>query len=176
MDTKDESYDGENKKFFTFNKKIVIPRDEDGKPYLERRIIISIRGLFSIMYHKVLLSDDVCPHDHPWGFVTFILKGGYYEWTPSNQKERSKVRTARMGVDDTIEFCRWHGVGSVMYRPAKWRHRLELKQSYVDDLTKTENPIPAHTLVFSGRVVRDWGFFTKKGWIFWEKYNKKRDC
>lgn len=172
-----DRYDGENKKWIEIYKKVIIRRDEDGEPYLIRRTILTLGSWFSIKYHQILLSDDFCPHDHPWGFITIILKGGYYEWTPIEQKDSGVTVAGMIGVDGDIEVKKWHGAGSIMYRPATWKHRLELKVpiKYVNGRL-SDDPIIAHTLVFTGRVVRDWGFFTKSGWIFWKNYNKKRDC
>lgn len=180
-----EGYSGENDKLIEVNKRIVITRD-DGVPYLIRRSFLTIGKLFSLKYHQILQSDEACSHDHPWPFLTVILKGGYYEWTPVTQKEKGKVLRNKVADDGTIEVCRWHGAGSIMFRPANWRHRLELKENKYR-ATQYENgnliiqeiepePIPAHTFVITGRVIRDWGFFTKTGWKFWKDYNKRQHC
>lgn len=167
----EEGYTGENEKWFQFNKRIVIRR-EDGIPYLIRRTLISFGSWFSIKYHQILVSDDFCPHDHPWAFLTIILKGGYYEWTPKKQKDSGEYIDSQFGINGEYENCHWHKPGSIMYRPAHWEHRLELQK----DSNKGFQLIPAHTLVFTFKVVRDWGFITKNGWIFWKNYNKDRDC
>jgi hypothetical protein len=172
-----EGYTGENDSFIEINKRIVITRDGDADPtpYLIRRSLLTIGKFISFKYHQILQSDDVCPHDHPWAFITIILKGGYYEWTPVTQSESGKILHNRVGVDGNIEVQRWHGAGSIMYRPAKWRHRLELNTT-VETKDSSVQLVPAHTFVITLPVVRDWGFFTKTGWIFWKDYNKKRDC
>lgn len=57
--------------------------------------------------HHILRSDgDRELHDHPWGFVSIILGGGYREETPE--------RTSR----------KWPGM--VLFRRAEHRHRLHL--------------------------------------------------
>ncbi len=180
---KEESYTGENEKWLQFNKRIVIRRNEDdpnSPAYLIRRTLISFGKFFSMKYHQILQSDDECSHDHPWGFVTLILKGGYYEWTPISQKENGTVLDKRYNVHiNQYEVKRWHGAGTVLYRSAEWCHRLQLREELGFDQKKyvaTLTPIPAHTFVLTFRVVRDWGFFTTKGWIFWRNYNKQRDC
>lgn len=169
---KEKIYTGENEKWFLFNELITIRKD-DGTPYLVRRTLISLGKWFSIKYHKILVSDDICNHDHPWPFLTIILKGGYYEWTPRDQKDSGKFICHGFGVNGSDEKCHFHKPGSIMYRPANWIHRLELKTD-----VNNVNIIPAHTLVFTGKVVRDWGFITKEGWIFWKKYlkNKEKYC
>lgn len=184
---KEEGYSGENEQWFQFNKRIVIRREDTNEPYLIRRTIVSFGKWFSIKYHQVVKSDDLCSHNHPWAFLTIILKGGYYEWTPIMQNDKGKIVDHRVAIDgETIEVKKWHGVGSIMYRPANWIHRLELKQHdfQVENINgnlfiqKLDPPIifTAHTLVFTFKVIQEWGFFTKSGWIFWKNYNQKRDC
>lgn len=162
----------EKEPFIYFNKRKVITRDENGieVPYLIRRTILNISKFFSIKLHKIIQSDEICSHDHPWPFITIILKGGYYEWSPSHQNDSGEFIDKRISPDREFEICRWHGPGSILYRPASWRHQLELKPNFMGEL------IPATTLVFTGKVIRKWGFFTKSGWIFWENYDKQRDC
>lgn len=163
-----ESYTGENEKWIQINKQIVIQRD-DGIPYLIRRTLLSLGKFFSIKYHQILQSDEACSHDHPWPFITIILSGGYFEWTPKSQKENGEIISSRLDVRGEVEVLRYHAAGSIMYRPARWIHKVELKLD-------GKKLVPAKTLVFTGRVVRDWGFFTEGGWIHWKKYDKKRDC
>jgi hypothetical protein len=181
----EEGYTGENEKWFQFNKRIIIRR-EDGIPYLIRRTLISFGTWFSIKYHQILVSDDFCQHDHPWSFLTIILKGGYYEWTPKKQNDSGEYVDSQFSITGEYENCHWHKPGSIMYRPANWEHRLELEKkkvlvSQTIDINGIVNKfetqeIPAHTLVFTFKVVRDWGFITKTGWIFWKDYNKDRHC
>jgi hypothetical protein len=186
MKNNEDHYTGENEKWFQFNKRIVIYR-EDGIPYLIRRTLFSFGSWFSIKYHQILVSDEACMHDHPWSFLTIILKGGYYEWTPQKQKDSGEYINSQFSITGENENRYWHKPGSIMYRPANWEHRLELKESeqlwHVDrndgNIFLTEIPphtIIAHTLVFTGKVVRDWGFITKNGWIFWKDYNRDRHC
>jgi hypothetical protein len=168
--------------FFTFFKRTVITR-EDNLPYLIRITLISIGKLFSIKLHKIILSDDACIHDHPWSFISFIFKGGYYEWTVAEDvkqlwKERGyhsfgigyDTEKFKLSPDGTPLRKTWYGPGSLIYRPAKWAHALELKR---DD---NGNEIPASTFVITLRVTRKWGFFTPFGWIYWRNYQKGEHC
>jgi hypothetical protein len=170
----------QKEKFIYFNVKKTITRPENGKeiPYLLRHTLFAISKWFSIKIHRIIESDEICSHDHPWPFLTVILKGGYYEWTPLYKDEKKGILrkddegilTVRYAPDGIVEAKRWHGPGSILYRPAKSRHQLELKQGSDGKL------IPAKTLVFTGKVIRKWGFFTKKGWLHWREYDKQRDC
>jgi hypothetical protein len=176
----EEGYKGENKKIFEFNKRITITRLNNNGidvPYLKRHTLFSFSKYFSIKVHDIVDSDEICSHDHPWPFLTIMLRGGYYEWTPKSQKERGKILEERIGTDGTIEVRRWHGPGSIMYRPANWRHQLELPVEYKTTFNgDSEKPLPAKTFVLTFKVIRDWGFFTPKGWIYWDNYDKNKDC
>jgi hypothetical protein len=79
-----------------------------GEPYLVRwRLIWTNR--FSLYLHHILRSDeDRELHDHPWSFVSIILKGEYNEITAAGSAGQV------------------HGAGEILYRPAPWPHRLVL--------------------------------------------------
>jgi len=62
-------------------KRIVMDRVED-QPYLERYYVFlkdRKRFPFNVFLHHFLRSDPDDVHDHPWGYFTIILKGGYWE-------------------------------------------------------------------------------------------------
>ena len=110
---------------------------------------------FNITLHKIVRSDDPIMHDHPWPYMTIVLKGGYWEHTPVFDSA-GKVLT---------EFQTWRGPGSIIKRGANEYHWLELDP----------NVGPAITLFFMGQQQRDWGFLvkTKRGiyrWIKWTTY------
>lgn len=67
-------------------------------------------------------------HDHPWWFWTVILRGGYWE----------------LG-DDTRGWA-WRGPGTVLFRPATFRHNV---------VTKTDRA--CWSLVLTGPREREWG-------------------
>lgn len=59
----------------------------------------------SVRLHHWLKADDArAYHDHPWWFVTLVLKGSYTDQNPA-------------GAD-------WLHAGSVRYRPALHRHTV----------------------------------------------------
>ena len=119
-----------------------------GALYLDRLRVVSCPW-FGLYLHWFQTSDDDCLHDHPWPFLTVILRGGYWEDTPGPSLDRATV-------------SRWHGPGSVRVRPARWLHRIAID--------------PAHkpvTLVLRGPVGRAWGFETRAGWIPWRAYTQR---
>lgn len=51
----------------------------------------------------------------------------------------------------------WRRRFSVLYRPATWVHAIEIGQ-------------PLWTLVVRFRRIREWGFFSKRGWVHFSSY------
>jgi hypothetical protein len=117
----------------------------DGEPYL-RRLTVFKCPWFGIFLHKFLSDDDECLHDHPWPFVSIILRSGYWE---TGGGERA-----------------FYPPLSILFRKASWAHRIDLEP---------DRPLPI-TLVLCGPVIRKWGFFTKYGWIPWKKYDHRAHC
>ena len=89
-----------------YHKKTIIERG-DGADYLIRYSIFTCKW-FAIKVHKILLSDHDCLHDHPWKFISFIIKGGY--------------------VEHTVKGSRIYHPMNLLIRPAEFKHRLELHQ------------------------------------------------
>lgn len=150
------------KRIFSFIKKKVIQR-EDGKDYLIRYSLPNFWLPFSIKIHKILLSDDVCLHNHPWLFYSLILRGGYWEHTPPVDQHKVDISNSYDGIDSVKKWIR---PGSLLKRPAHWIHRLEI-------------PIntPCWTLVVTMNKTRGWGFFTKKwGFLDWRNYKSEEHC
>lgn len=109
------------------------------KGYMERYWLIPYNRFFvAARIHHILASDDDRAfHDHPWAYVTIILRGGYYEITPTWDK--SGVYTGAKRV--------WYGTGSVLFRRAASWHRLEVLQG--------EKTV---TLFITFKKTRAWGF------------------
>lgn len=97
------------------------------------------------LHHMIRADLDRDLHDHPWSFVSFILRGGYAEYL-------------RVG-DQTI--TRIHRPGSVVVRRAEDLHR-------VASLLTGE----AWTLVFTGPKVRKWGFQVGALWVPHDEYRR----
>lgn len=88
--------------------------------------------------HEILRSDnDRAFHDHPWNYLTVILRGGYFEVRPV-----FNASGIYQGEERT-----WHGPGAVLYRPANSWHRLEIPTG------KT-----ATTLFITTKYRQKWGF------------------
>jgi|ERR1044072_25256 hypothetical protein len=163
-----------------FRKKIICR--EDGTPYLIRTYLFKSK-LFQIVIHKVLQSDPDCLHDHPWNFISLILWGGYWEGTTPEQKLRGfELEFFKIKHNANI-YYRWYGPLSLLFRKAEWKHRLKLHDDNKKPIRSVDNlgnicvtgfkPKPCTTLVIMFKRKREWGFFTKAGWVPWQKYNNK---
>jgi hypothetical protein len=89
-------------------KRVILDR-ESNEPYLTRYyLFLKDRKWFpfNIFLHNFHRSDPDDLHDHPWPFVTIILRGGYWEHTPKGKF--------------------WRGAGTVNWAGSKSLHRVEL--------------------------------------------------
>lgn len=137
----------------------LIPDRRTGAIYMHRYyLFLKDRQTFPFNFtlHKIVRSDDPIMHDHPWPFLTLVLKGGYFEHTPIYDNKGKIVGEKR----------EWRGPGSMIKRSAKEYHWLEL-----------DNERPATTLFFMGPQQREWGFLVepkpnKHRWVRHDYYLK----
>ena len=135
--------------------RIILDR-ESNEPYLERYyIFLKDRTWFpfNIFLHKFLKGDPDDVHDHPWPYATLILKGGYYEYTPSFENGKMVGETKH-----------WRGPGHFRVCGAYSHHRIELKPG-----------VTAWTLFMPGPHKREWGFLVNNKWIQHQQYLKDRN-
>ena len=130
----------------------LIPDRTTGQDYMHRYyIFLKDRKWFpfNVTLHKIVRSDDPIMHDHPWGYMTIILSGGYWEHTPVFNNDGKMI----------AEFQKWRGPGSIIIRKANDYHWLELNEGGA-----------ATTLFFMGPQQREWGFLKNNKWIQHENY------
>ena len=121
-------------------------------PLLKRYILFRCPW-FGVYVHKLLRSDyQRSLHDHPWPFISVMLHGAYVE-VYDNQRD---------GLSG--EIYRHRHFPDIVFRPAKWRHRV---------LIDTKTALGAWTLVFVGPRQRKWGFWVKGEWCWWRKHNQE---
>lgn len=110
--------------------------------YMERYWLFPYGSLpfgIAIRVHHILRSDtDRHLHDHPFNFISIVLRGGYFE-----------ERLARSYGDVELRRKKWRGPGSIAFRRATDFHKLTL-------------PVRADrscwTLFISFRARQPWGF------------------
>lgn len=114
--------------------------DTIGGAYMRRWCVFTPWG--TVRVHNIMRKDDDRhPHDHPFDFTSFILKGGYVEWRPDGKGTRKFLP------------------GDVVTRKAEDLH-------IITELLGAST----WTLVFAGPLRRRWGFQTEKGWVDSERY------
>ena len=117
----------------------------NGSPYM-MRWRLGPKWLPGLRVHHIYRSDAGRElHDHPFSFVSFVLRGGYWE-------------------DRADGSRKWYGPGSIIFRQAETLHRLEVP------IGKT-----AWTFVIRGRIRRQWGFQTRHGWVDSRTYQSRPD-
>jgi hypothetical protein len=149
----------------------------DGTPYLVRYTLLNL-GIARIRLHHILQSDYDCLHDHPWAFISIILKGGYFEFT--NKWDSGDWFVTKYLPRSYYEDCKYYGPGAVLLRPAKWKHRLELRHKFpglIPAILANETPlISCWSLVIMGPRTRLWGFWTRNGFVPWFNYDSRQKC
>lgn len=110
----------------------------------------------AVRIHHIKRSDnDRAFHDHPWWYVTLLLRGGYFEVQPKYKQG------LYCGETHT-----WRRPGTVLFRRAKSWHRLVLV-----------NGSSAWTLFITGPKTRAWGFLAEpRHKIYWRDYLKDREA
>lgn len=130
-----------------------------------------------IRLHHILRSDDDrALHDHPWWYLSIILKGGYWEVTKATLEQvfKHSVRLPNPETlydprylifqDDTWYYRKWYGPGSILFRRATHQHRLIIPAERT-----------AWSLFICGTKSKDWGFITEKGWVKWDEYESAEE-
>lgn len=117
-------------------------------PYLLRWHLIPRNRWFNIYLHHILRDDpDRGLHDHPFNNMSIVLgKYGYLEYTSSPGQQGYPY--IRFQYD-------------IVFRKAAQPHRLALQRDHEG------NPIPCWSLFITGPRIREWGFYTKEGWLPW---------
>ena len=132
----------------------------EADPYLLRWWVIPRNRFFNIYLHKFMRSDDDrALHDHPWANLSVVLRGAYVEVLPANAngwpfdtRLRSVLRTR----------------GAIVWRRAEDAHRVLLIAGH------DGKPMPCWSLFFTGRVVRQWGFWCPQGWRYYRDFVANR--
>lgn len=137
---------------WAFMKWFDIPsKTRPGMVYLRRLRMIQTPW-FGLYLHFIYEPDtDQHPHDHPWTFWSFIVRGEYCE-----------ERHERMAHRDWYMERKFHTARSLHKFALDWAHRI----TYIAPGTIT--------LVAVGPRSRpNWGFWTSDGKVPWQAYNNK---
>jgi hypothetical protein len=118
---------------------------ETADPYLHRWYVIPRNRFFNVYLHEFLRSDDDrALHDHPWFWLSFLLRGEYVEHT-----------IAAGGIHRRRRFR----AGSMRVHSPWFAHRLEI-----------EPGVACWTLFVTGPRLREWGFHCADFWRHWRDF------
>lgn len=139
---------GQRSPRWAFMSKMEIPsKKNDGELYLVRLRIVQTPW-FGVYLHNINEPDfDRDPHDHPWNFLSFIVRGGYTEriWArPADRRLGSYQR-------------RWNRF--------TW-HRMTMEKAHQIEEVQPNTV----SLILTGPRTRNWGFWTEDGWVEWREY------
>lgn len=113
----------------------------ESRPYMRRWFLIPRNRWLNIYLHQFLRDDDDrALHDHPWWFVSLMVRGQYTEIT-----ENGSAGYMRRAPD-------------IAFRSAEHRHRIVLGDG------------TCWTIVLTGPRVRDWGFWCPQGFVPWRQF------
>lgn len=100
---------------------------------------------FALYVHRLPLPDrDRWPHDHPWPFASWVVRGGYTEDLYASPDDEGR----------TVHRRRW----SIHRMGTEAGHRIAVVQ---------DNTV---TVIVRGRRRRTWGFWTDTGFIPYTQY------
>ncbi len=107
---------------------------EHGCDYLTRYVLILFG--FGLRLHIWRTSDDQrAYHDHPWWFITWVLRGGYTDISPATEDV--------LGPEQRDHLT----AGAIRFRPAHHKHKALVDQG------------GAVTLLLTGHKSRTFGFW-----------------
>lgn len=152
--------------------------------YLIRYYVLKSRWA-NIFIHQFLRSDRDDLHDHPWNFLTYLVRGAYTEnkWNPETSKVE-QTRRSNVGEPTYQEVLADKRPGRST-RPLRqnrlvFRRATDQHQVVVDrDLKREQKHLAPLTLFVSGPTKREWGFvrevpgmlgFKSRRWVPWREY------
>lgn len=123
---------------------------QEGVVYLDRLRLVQTPW-FGVYLHWIRTPDpDLDPHDHPWTFWSFVVRGAYEEM-------KWPFPSVSMQQRQPWRYRRWS------------RHRMDKFSAHY--ITAVEpNTV---TLVVVGPRTRNWGFWTPSGFMPWQQYEEQ---
>lgn len=136
--------------------------DSEGRRYMNRYWVIPYNrfGIAARVHHIVRSDEDRHFHDHPFTYISIVLRGGYWEVTPQWADEDSPMADYWGEPLVVGEARQWRGAGNVALRRATNWHRLELAGQWEKTGGVTSHVVlhDCWTLFITFPAVQDWGF------------------
>ena len=134
--------------------------NEITEPTMDRTALFPKNDFNNHFLHKYTQGEFGAPalHDHPWWSISFLLYGKLEEVTYDvPQSELEDFRYGYQPIEKKVIRPNWpikrEPIPRVLVRPPGLVHTVQLKSE------------KAATYFVTGPRVRNWGFYTKWGWI-----------
>jgi len=127
----------------------------DGRPFLDRWGIVHERIGGFYLHHIAGPDPGMDLHDHPWSFVSIILRGSYTEQTAEAREACLLAEIAEQWPETSERSWRRFSI-----------HRMPLTIAH--RITAVEPG--TWTLVLRGPTRRKWGFYLPDCWTVWTSY------
>lgn len=133
-----------------FIRRLHLKRRDDGATYLSRWGVGHDR-IGKVLLHRMNAPDPGLDlHDHPWAFVSIILKGGYVEDRGlSDDPDRIQENVRKPFSVKRLDLDECHSIRRLL-RGSSW------------------------SLIICGPRRREWGFYTPYGWVHSSEYDPNR--
>jgi hypothetical protein len=128
--------------------------------YMERYWLVpySWNLPFAVRVHHICTEDlDRELHDHPWAFVSVVLRGGYREQRPWDESKPDHLGLNAGRYGQFID----RAAGSIVLRNAYCRHRITFVRP------------DTWTLFITGPKRHWWGFYTRAGKVYHKDYPER---
>lgn len=139
-------------KIVFFEKRFEVPDYDDPKVVSRTRWRIIHTPWFGIYLHKWNKPDPrPTLHNHPWPFISFILKGSYEE-------HRLMDLGYKYGYAAIHGFIKWVNI---------------VKRDDYHAVTSVKSG--TISLMFVGKTHEDWGYWTDKGYVNFDKHPHSKE-
>jgi len=121
----------------------------------------------AVRIHRIVSPDDTRHmHDHPWWFISIVLRGFYVERVPMFKRHLPSI--ARVMEDD----------GATIRRPEPYKQVIRKRGSIIFKKPSERHAISnisiggVYTLFITGPWTQKWGFYTPEGKVPWDQYEQ----
>lgn len=132
----------------------------DGSLYMSRRALFETRWMSARVHHIATPDSDCHLHDHPWPFISILMRGSYMERRPV-EVDPCFIE----GADVERHEDRARHAGSIAFRRATDRHAI----------TRVSRDVWTLFITF-GRPMQWWGFYTRQGKVYFKDYAAQSDA
>lgn len=152
---------------WAFMERFEVPNlDNPAETYLTRYRIVQTPW-FALYVHRMDGPDSRATfHDHPWSFISIILKGGYRE---SFIAEPTADDWRHGPLGDKQQREAWNPARWQMRQWVRWSiHRIQATDAhYIRNLFA----YPTWTLLLVGRRRHVWGYWDTDGWTPFDEHS-----